>query len=77
MLYPWVKTEKSETECFIDFELKKKSCSPHLGNFADISYLDENVKPHLLRDICTLCSGALVSDSLNICNCNKLRKKSK
>ena len=37
---------------------------PHLGNFADISYLEENFKPHLLRDVCTLCSGALVSDSL-------------
>ena len=47
----------------IDFELKR-SCSPPLGNFADISYLEENFKPHLLRDVCTLCSGALVSDSL-------------
>ena len=48
----------------IDFELKKKgSCSP-LGNFADISYLVENFKPHLLRDVCSLCSRALVSDSL-------------
>ena len=37
---------------------------PPLGNFADISYLEENFKPHLLRDVCTLCSGALVSDSL-------------
>ena len=37
---------------------------PPLGNFADISYLKENFKPHLLRDVCTLCSGALVSDSL-------------
>ena len=43
---------------------KKRSCSPPLGNFADISYLEENFKPHLLRDVCTLCSGALVSDSL-------------
>ena len=34
---------------------------PPLGNFADISYLKENFKPHLLRDVCTLCSGALVS----------------
>ena len=33
-------------------------------DFADISYLKENLKPHLLRDFCTLCSGALVSDSL-------------
>ena len=39
--------------------------APHpLGNFADISYLEEKFKPHLLRDVCTLCSGALVSDSL-------------
>ena len=50
---------------------------PPLGNFADISYLEENFKSHLLRDVCTLCSGALVSDSLLICYCNKLRKKSK
>ena len=48
---------------FIDFELKKVLLPP-LGNFADISYLEENFKPHLLRDVCTLCSGALVSDSL-------------
>ena len=40
----------------IDFELKKGP--------ADISYLEENFKPHLLRDVCTLCSGALVSDNL-------------
>ena len=37
---------------------------PPLGNFADISYLEENFKRHLLRDVCTLCSGALVSGSL-------------
>ena len=49
----------------IDFELKKGPAPPHpLGNFADISYLKENFKSHLLRDVCTLCSGALVSDSL-------------
>ena len=47
----------------LDFELKKVLLPP-LGNFADISYLEENFKPHLLRDVCTLCSGALVSDSL-------------
>ena len=50
---------------FLDFELKKVlPPPPPLGNFADISYLKENFKPHLLRDVCTLCSGALVSDSL-------------
>ena len=44
---------------------KKRSCSPPpLRNFADISYLKENFKPHFLRDVCTLCSGALVSNSL-------------
>ena len=43
---------------------KKGPAPPPLGNFADISYLEENFKPHLLRDVCTLCSGALVSDSL-------------
>ena len=37
---------------------------PPLGNFADISYLVENEKPSLLRDVCTLCSGALVCKSL-------------
>ena len=42
----------------------KKGPAPPLGNFAGISYLEENFKPHLLRDACTLCSGALVSDSL-------------
>ena len=53
-------------ESIIDFELKKVLLPPPppLGNFADISYLEENFKPHLLRDVCTLCSGALVSDSL-------------
>ena len=48
----------------IDFELKKVLLPPPLGNFADIFYLKENFKPHLLRDVCTLFSGALVSDSL-------------
>ena len=49
----------------LDFELKKVlPPSPPLGNLADISYLEENFKPHLLRDVCTLCYGALVSDSL-------------
>ena len=42
----------------------KKGPAPPIGNFADISYLKESFKPHLLRDVCTLCSGALVSDSL-------------
>ena len=42
----------------------KKGPAPPLGNFVDISYLKENFKPHLLRDVRTLCSGALVSDSL-------------
>ena len=47
------------------YRLRAKICPPHpLENFADISYLKENFKPHLLRDVCTLCSGALVSDSL-------------
>ena len=48
----------------IDFELKKVLLPPNLGNLSDISYLEEIFKPHLLRDVCTLCSGALVSDSL-------------
>ena len=48
----------------IRLRAKKGPAPPPLGNFADISYLEENFKPHLLRDVCTLCSGALVSDSL-------------
>ena len=48
----------------LDFELKKVLLPAPLGNFADIYYLEEKFKPHLLRDVCTLCSGALVSDSL-------------
>ena len=48
----------------IRLRAKKGPAPPSLGNFADISYLEENFKPHLLRDVCTLCSGALVSDSL-------------
>ena len=37
---------------------------PPLENFADISYLAENFKLRLLRDVCTLYAGELVSDSL-------------
>ena len=48
----------------LDFELKGPAPPHPLGNFAGISYLKENFKPHLLRDVCTLFSGALVSDSL-------------
>ena len=48
----------------IRLRAKKGPAPPPLGNFADISYLEENFKPHLLRDVCTLCSRALVSDSL-------------
>ena len=52
-------------ETYLDFEVKKGPAPPPpLGNFADISYLEENFKPLLLRDVCTLCFGALVSDSL-------------
>ena len=46
------------------YRLRAKKGPDPLGNFADISYLKENYKPHLLRDVCTLCYGALVSDSL-------------
>ena len=35
-----------------------------LGNFADKSCLVDNWKPSLLRNVCTLCSGALVCNSL-------------
>ena len=50
--------------CCVRLRAKKGPAPPPLGNFADISFLEENFKPHLLRDVCTLCSGALVSDSL-------------
>ena len=49
---------------FIDGWLRMGLLPPPLGNFADISYLVENCKPSLLRDVCTLCSGALVCKSL-------------
>ena len=62
LLQIWA-TKESHSVIVLDFELKKVLLPP-LGNFADISYLEENFKPHLLRDVCTLCSGALVSDSL-------------
>ena len=42
----------------------KEGPAPPLGIFKDISYLEENFKSHLFRDVCNLCSGALVSDSL-------------
>ena len=48
----------------LNLRAKKRSCSPPPREFADIPYLKENFKLHLLRDVCTLCSGALVSDSL-------------
>ena len=35
---------------------------PPLVNFVDIAYLKENFKPHLLRDVCTLCSWKKVSE---------------
>ena len=72
MIFRFIKTCKGPIKIskgpliLVDFELKKVLLSPPppLGNFADISYLKENFKPHLLRVVCTLCSGALVSDSL-------------
>ena len=66
MLIPVVSYYNVVNTIVLDFELKKvlPPPPPPLGNFADISYLEENFKPHLLRDVCTLCSGALVSDSL-------------
>ena len=70
LLVNWIWTDRVQLDTnitevdILDFELKKVLLPPPLGNFADISYLKENFKPHLLRDVCTLCSGALVSDSL-------------
>ena len=49
---------------FVDFKLKKV-LHPPLGNFADISYLKDNSKLRVLRDVCTLySSGALECGSL-------------
>ena len=33
-------------------------------NFANLSYLKENLKLRLLIDVCTMFAGALVSDSM-------------
>ena len=41
----------------LDFELKKVLLPPP-KDFADKSYLEDIFKPRLLRDVCTLCSGA-------------------
>ena len=38
--------------------------APPPGKFADMPYLVENLKPSLLRNVCTLCVGALVCKSL-------------
>ena len=37
---------------------------PPLGNFADISYFVEHTKLRRIRDVCTIYTRALVSDSL-------------
>ena len=63
-MYSLLLSIENPNDVQLDFELKKVLLPPPLGNFADISYLEENFKSHLLRDVCTLCSGALVSDSL-------------
>ena len=57
-------TTVGQTSDSIDGWLRMSLLPPPLGNFADISYLVENGQPHLLRDVCTLCSGALVCKSL-------------
>ena len=60
----------------LDFKLKMVLLPPPPpGNFADISYPEENFKPHLLRDVSTLCSGRYTA--CYVCYCNKLRKKEK
>ena len=67
---PFIKSAECNTndvcnrDSFINRLRAKKGPAPPLENFADISYLEENFEPHLLRDVCTLCSGALVSDSM-------------
>ena len=64
--YVFINTSRLCRDSASNFRLraKKGPAPPPLGNFADISYLEENFKPHLLRDVCTLCCGVLVSDSL-------------
>ena len=51
-------------EEYVDFKLKRVLPPSPIGNFADMSNLEDNFKPHLLRGVCTLCSGALISDNL-------------
>ena len=38
--------------------------APHLGNFADKSYLEEHFKLRQIRNVCTLYAGAFVFDSM-------------
>ena len=67
VLASWIVTQTIDLHVYLLYRLRAKkgpAPPPPLGNFADISYLEEKFKPHLLRDVCTLCSGALVSDSL-------------
>ena len=66
VLIPIVKNYTAQGTYNIIYRLRAKKVllTTPLGNFADISYLEEIFNPHLLRDVCTLCSGALVSDSL-------------
>ena len=47
----------------LDFKLKIRFC-PSLGNFADISHLEENFKLCRIKDVCTLCAGTVDRDSL-------------
>ena len=50
---------------------------PPKESFADISLPKENFKLHRIRDVCTLCDGALVSDSMLHMLPYKIKKKSK
>ena len=44
--------------------MAKNGFAHPLGNSADVSYLEEKFKLCRMRDVCTLCAGAFVSESL-------------
>ena len=47
------------------------------GEFCKLNHLKEDFKLRLLKDVCTMFAGALVSDSCYICYLIKFRKKRK
>ena len=49
----------------------------HPGEFRKLNHLKEDFKLRLLKDVCIMFAGALVSDSCYICYLIKFRKKKK